>query len=148
MIATTVSICESKMGNEGALVDTWLRRQELVVNSSAGLIHFYNQGFNESFSSKRLPPDYHGPVKSVESFRANHGFDHSMFNENGAVHCSEAGLEAILDREDDDDMFRNFVILDIHGATKNACNDTTDGRHYRGLTRRRQVSLLLRGAGF
>jgi hypothetical protein len=66
-----------------------------------------------------------------------------MLNENGAVHCSLTGR--ILLQKLAKKLSWNPIVLDIHGAMTSSCDDTSDGRHYGGLARHHQISLLLEG---
>lgn len=140
MIGTTPRLCEEKLGNELALVNAFQRRERFHSQGNRkDLIQLYNNKLPKQY---KLDMNYTGPVPVLRQWRANHTYDDSMFNDNGAVQCNQQGLNALL-RETRHDSF-DPIYVDMYNATIGGCNDTPDGRHFYGRSRLRQVSLILK----
>jgi hypothetical protein len=145
-VGTAVALCDSKLGVEKQLIDAYLRGSD---TKNERLIDYYNR--QKVDPSKLLALNHSGTFPVWKSFRANHSCDNSLFDETGALKCSATGLSVLEQHElftsaiGVDEQRNKITVLDMHGATVNACDNTPDGRHYsQGPPMRRQLTLLLK----
>jgi hypothetical protein len=137
-VGTTTAICESKLWAK-KMVDMYLEGKEFVNGTPRPLATMYRNQ-----KTAPLAANYSGPIPVLTSSRKNHQCDNFLFDDAGGMNCVAVGLETLAQHS----LFNNSAVkvLDIRGASEFGCNDTTDGVHYiRGLSLRRQLTLLLRG---
>ena len=156
-VGVTTALCNGKLGNEKWLIDEYLLGSPLPIpnddESTTKLISGWNHGLQEN---QKIENDYTGPIPLLfENIHGNHSEDENLFDEAGGAFCSCYGLKQFLDfsaTKKNETITGNRtvspvrpVVVDMHSATVNGCDDTDDGRHYEyGKVFKRQLSLLLR----
>lgn len=146
LLGTTVTSCDQKAGTEQELIQAYLADETLPLHNdkkkTKRLVDFYN--VNLKPVHRLSATNFSGPIPVIRPKHASHAMDASLFDEGGAAACSVVGLESLTSTT----MAIATSVVDMHGATANGCDDTSDGHHYtRGVTLRRQLTLLLKAIG-